>query len=146
VERSSSFRFYAWHPLYSLSLPDGEKLKLLEQYPEFRPVVELYRVFGDSLNCVLCPYKSIGKLVVHNGVEDLSAVYYFAKEALTSRRWHRRFSRLANKTLLEALGGARSRAEPVENQGEQQEGPEGYQGHVDEPPQGVVPAEQGYRG
>jgi 3'-phosphoadenosine 5'-phosphosulfate sulfotransferase (PAPS reductase)/FAD synthetase len=101
VERSNGFRFYAWHPLYSLNLSSEEKIKLLEQHPEFRPIVELYREFGDSLNCVVCPYKPTEKLVVHNSIEDLSAVYHFAKEALTSRRWRRRFSKLANKTLLE---------------------------------------------
>jgi len=105
VERSNGIRFYAWHPLYSLNLSSEEKIKLLEQHPEFRPIVELYRVFGDSLNCVVCPYKPVEKLVVHNGIEDLSAVYHFAKEALTSRRWHRRFSKLANRTLLECGHG-----------------------------------------
>jgi 3'-phosphoadenosine 5'-phosphosulfate sulfotransferase (PAPS reductase)/FAD synthetase len=102
VERSSGFRFYAWHPLFGLNLSSEEKLKMLEQYEEFRPVVQLYKEFGDSLNCVLCPYKSVDKLLVHHGVEDLSAIYYFAKEALKSRRWHKKYSKLANRTLLEA--------------------------------------------
>jgi 3'-phosphoadenosine 5'-phosphosulfate sulfotransferase (PAPS reductase)/FAD synthetase len=93
--------YWAWHPLYSLDLSSEEKLKLLEQHEEFKPVVELYREYGDSLNCVLCPYKSIDKLMVHHGVEDLSAIYYFVKEALKSRRWHKKYSKLANRTLLE---------------------------------------------
>jgi 3'-phosphoadenosine 5'-phosphosulfate sulfotransferase (PAPS reductase)/FAD synthetase len=93
--------YYAWHPLFSLNLSSEEKVKLLEQHPEFGPIVELYREFGDSLNCVVCPYKSAEKLLVHNSVEDLSAVYSFAKEVLRSRRWLRRFSKLTNRTLLD---------------------------------------------
>jgi hypothetical protein len=74
---------------------------MLERHEEFKPVVELYREFGDSLNCVVCPYKPTAKLVVHNSVENLLAVYYFTKEALRTSKWHRKFSKLANKTLLE---------------------------------------------
>jgi 3'-phosphoadenosine 5'-phosphosulfate sulfotransferase (PAPS reductase)/FAD synthetase len=95
--------FWAWHPLFSLNLSSEEKLKILEQHGEFRPIVELYREYGDSLNCVLCPYKSIDKLMAQHGVESLSAVYYFVREALTSRKWRRKYSRLANKTLLEVV-------------------------------------------
>jgi hypothetical protein len=82
-----------------------EKLKLLEQHEEFKPVVELYREFGDSLNCVLCPYKSIDKLMIHHSVESLLAIYYFVKDVLKSKRWHREYSKLANKTLLDVLEG-----------------------------------------
>jgi 3'-phosphoadenosine 5'-phosphosulfate sulfotransferase (PAPS reductase)/FAD synthetase len=103
VERSNGFKFYAWHPLYSLNLSSEEKLRILEQHEEFRPIVELYREFGDSLNCVVCPYKSIDKMMTHHGVEDLSAIYYFVKEALTSKKWHRKFSKLVNKTLIDNL-------------------------------------------
>jgi 3'-phosphoadenosine 5'-phosphosulfate sulfotransferase (PAPS reductase)/FAD synthetase len=101
VERSNGFRFYAWHPLFSLNLSSEEKLRMLEQHEEFKPITQLYREFGDSLNCVVCPYKPIDKLMVHHGVEDLSAIYYFVKEALKSRRWHGAFSKLANKSLLD---------------------------------------------
>lgn|GEM_PF-3875972 len=80
-------------------LTSEEKLKLLEQREEFKPIVELYREFGDSLNCVVCPYKSIDKMITHHGVEDLSAIYYFVKEALTSKKWHKCFSKLAVKTI-----------------------------------------------
>ena len=100
VERSNGFKFYAWHPLYSLNLSSEEKLKMLEQHEEFKPIVELYREYGDSLNCVLCPYKSIDKLMVQHKVEDLSAIYYFAREALRSQKWRRKYSKLASKTLL----------------------------------------------
>jgi len=105
VERNNEFRFYAWHPLYSLNLSSEDKLKMLEQHDEFKPVVELYREYGDSLNCVLCPYKSVDKLMVHNSVENLYPLYCYVKEALRSQRWHRKYSKLANKTLLEAEGG-----------------------------------------
>jgi len=101
VERYNGLKFHAWHPLYLLDLSSEEKLKLLEQHEEFKPVVRLYREFGDSLNCVVCPYKSIDKTMTHHGIEDLSAIYYFVKEVLTSKKWHMKFSKLANKTLID---------------------------------------------
>jgi 3'-phosphoadenosine 5'-phosphosulfate sulfotransferase (PAPS reductase)/FAD synthetase len=103
VATSNKTWYWVWHPLFSLNLSSEEKLKLLEQHEEFKPIVELYREFGDSLNCVLCPYKSIDKLMIHHSVESLSAIYYFVKEALKSRKWRRKYSKLANKTLLEVV-------------------------------------------
>jgi 3'-phosphoadenosine 5'-phosphosulfate sulfotransferase (PAPS reductase)/FAD synthetase len=91
--------YWAWHPLFSLNMSSEEKLRILEQHEEFKPIVEIYREFGDSLNCVLCPYKSIDKLMIHNSVEDLKVLYHFVKEALRSKRWLRKYSKLANKTL-----------------------------------------------
>jgi 3'-phosphoadenosine 5'-phosphosulfate sulfotransferase (PAPS reductase)/FAD synthetase len=93
--------YWAWHPLFSLNLSGEEKLRILEQHEEFRPIVEIYREYGDSLNCVLCPYKSVDKLMIHNSVENLSAIYYFVKEVLKSDRWRRKYSRLASRTLVE---------------------------------------------
>jgi 3'-phosphoadenosine 5'-phosphosulfate sulfotransferase (PAPS reductase)/FAD synthetase len=101
VERYNGLKFYAWHPLYSLYLSSEEKLKLLEQHEEFKPVVNLYREYGDSLNCIVCPYKSTTKMLQHHAAEDLSAIYYFVKEALTSKKRHRKFSKLVNKTLID---------------------------------------------
>jgi hypothetical protein len=101
VERSNGYKFYAWHPLYNLDLSNKDKLKILEQHEEFRPIVQLYREFGDSLNCVVCPYKSIEKMLIHNSVEDISVVYSFVKEAMRSRKYIRMFSKLMNKTLLD---------------------------------------------
>jgi hypothetical protein len=101
VERSNGYKFYAWHPLYNLNLSDEEKLRMLERHEEFKPIVQLYMEFGDSLNCVICPYKSIKKLLMHNAVEDLSAIYSFAKEALRSSKHISYFSKLLNKTMLE---------------------------------------------
>jgi 3'-phosphoadenosine 5'-phosphosulfate sulfotransferase (PAPS reductase)/FAD synthetase len=90
--------YWAWHPLFNLNLSSEEKLRMLEQHEEFKPIVTLYREYGDSLNCVLCPYKSISKMMAHHGVEDLSAIYYFVKEVLRSQRWRRKYSRLASQT------------------------------------------------
>ena len=99
VERYNGLKFYAWHPLYSLDLSNEEKLKLLEQHEEFKPLVKLYREYGDSLNCIVCPYKSTTKMLQHHAAEDLSAIYYFVKEALTSKKWRKCFSKLAVKTI-----------------------------------------------
>jgi len=104
IETADNTRYYAWHPLYSIDLDGEEKLKLLKQYEEFRPIVELYEEFSDSLNCVLCPYKSIDRMLQHNNVEDLSPIYYFIKEALRSKRWCKRFSKLNTVKLDEWLG------------------------------------------
>lgn len=101
IERSGGLRYYSWHPLFSLSMSPEEKLELLKQHEEFRPIVKLYEEFGDSLNCVLCPYKDMDKLLKHRGIEDLSILYDFLRESLLSSRWRRKFSRLGSKTLAE---------------------------------------------
>jgi len=100
VSRKDGTWFYAWHPLFSLTLSDEEKLKILESHEEFKPVVVLYKVFGDSLNCVVCPYKSHLKLMKHHAVEDLTVLYYFARQCLKSERWRRYFSRLLSVPLV----------------------------------------------
>ena len=100
VNTKSGMSFYAWHPLFSLNISDEEKLKVLESHEEFRPVVTLYKVFGDSLNCVVCPYKSPSKMVKHHGVEDLAVLYYFTKQYLRSDKWKKYFSRLLNVPLV----------------------------------------------
>jgi hypothetical protein len=61
VRRYNGLKFHAWHPLYSLNLSSEEKLKLLEQCEEFKPVIDLYMEFGDGLNCIVYPYKSVAK-------------------------------------------------------------------------------------
>jgi len=104
VKTADNTWYWAWHPLFSLNLTSEEKLRILEQYEEFKPIVTLYREYGDSLNCVLCPYKSISKMMIHHDVEDLSAIYYFVKEVLKSQKWRRKYSKLANKTLVEFIG------------------------------------------
>ena len=57
VVSSSGLRWWSWHPLYGIDMPSDEKLEVLSRYREFSCVVELYRRFGDSLNCVICPYR-----------------------------------------------------------------------------------------
>jgi len=91
--------YYSWHPLYSVNLSSDEKLKILSQYEEFKPIVELYKVYGDSLNCVVCPYKSISKMVKHHVVEDLRILYYFVRLSLKSEKW-KKFLRLSQRPLL----------------------------------------------
>jgi hypothetical protein len=92
--------YYAWHPLYNINLSSSDKLKILEKYEEFKPIVELYRVFGDSLNCVVCPYKSIDKMLTHHATEDLKILCYFVKLALRSEKWRRKFAKLAQRPLV----------------------------------------------
>jgi hypothetical protein len=101
IETADRTKYYAWHPLYSLKLSGEEKLELLKQHEEFKPVVKLYEEFGDSLNCVLCPYKSVDKMLKHHSVEDLSVLYDFLRISLKKDRWRRKFSRLGSKTLAE---------------------------------------------
>jgi len=103
VETQEGTRYYVWHPLFSLDLSDGEKLQLLRRHEEFWPVVRLYEEFGDSLNCVVCPYKSRSKMMRHHAAEDLSALYRFAEECLRSRKWKKMFSALANRPLSRFL-------------------------------------------
>jgi hypothetical protein len=62
-------------------------------------VIDLYMEFEDGLNCIAYPYKSIAKMLQHYTIEDLSAVYYFVKEALTSKKWRKCFSKLTVKTI-----------------------------------------------
>jgi hypothetical protein len=99
VGRYNGLKFHAWHLLYSLNPSSEEKLKLLEQCEEFKPVINLYVEYGDSLNCIVYPYKSAAKMLQHHTAEDLSAVYYFVKETLTSKKWCKCFSKLAVKTI-----------------------------------------------
>jgi len=103
IETTNNTRYYAWHPLYSVNLDDEEKLKLLKQYEEFRPIVELYEEFGDSLNCMLCPYKSVDKMLCHHSVEDLSSIYYFIREVVKNRKWSKKYSKLGHKGLEEFI-------------------------------------------
>jgi len=96
-------RFWAWHPLFSLRLSDREKLEALRRHPEFEPVVLLYEAFGDSMNCVVCPYKPLAKMRRYRLAEDARILRRFAEVALRSERWRRYFSGLLDGSLeLEA--------------------------------------------
>jgi len=103
VETTNRTWYYAWHPLFDLDLNNEEKLELLRRHEEFKPVVRLYEVFGDSLNCVVCPYKEESKLTRHHAAEDLSVLYYFAERCLRSRDWKERFSCVKAKPLSRFL-------------------------------------------
>ena len=97
VERvHSGFKFWAWHPLINFT---GNPLDELRKHDEFKPIVTLYEKFGDSLNCVLCPYKNKTKLIKYRDAEDFDIMLWFMDEVMTSRKWRKRFSFLKNKPL-----------------------------------------------
>jgi hypothetical protein len=99
--RSERRRYWSWHPLFSLSMSSKEKLEVLKQYKEFECVVQLYEVFGDSMNCTICPYKSREKLMKLTAVEP-SEIYYTALEiSLRSGKWKRKLQLLKNSKTLE---------------------------------------------
>jgi hypothetical protein len=76
---------------------------LLSRHPEEEPVVLLYEAFGDSMNCVVCPYKPLGKMRRYRLAEDARILRRFAEVALRSERWKRYFSGLLDGSLeLEA--------------------------------------------
>jgi len=89
VRKHNGFKYYSWHPLFSFN---GDPLEELRKYPEFKPIVRLYEVYGDSLNCVLCPYRSRGRYQRIHGIEDLTVIDYFLKQTTRSRTWHRLLS------------------------------------------------------
>ena len=89
---------YRWHPLMNY---DGDPLDELRRYEEFQPIVKLYEIFSDSLNCVVCPYKSPKKLIKYHGLEDLSIISNFVSLVMRSEKWKKLFSFTKNKTLLE---------------------------------------------
>jgi len=97
----NGIKVYAWHPLFGLRLTEEEKLRLLEQHEEFKPIVELYRRFGDSMNCIVCPYKRGPKYARLNAVENMYAVWAFADRALKSSRWKHELAPARATTLLD---------------------------------------------
>jgi len=94
--RHNGFRYWAWHPLFSF---EDDPLEELKKHPEFQPVVLLYELYGDSLNCVICPYKSKQKYIRYHQVENLSIVYDYMKLVMRSRRHINKLSFSKNKTL-----------------------------------------------
>jgi hypothetical protein len=99
--RSERRHYWAWHPLFSLNISSKEKLEMLKQYKEFECVVQLYEIFEDSMNCVICPYKSKEKLMKLTAVEP-SEIYYNALEvSLKSSRWKKKFRLLKSSESLE---------------------------------------------
>jgi len=100
IETTNNTRFWAWHPLYNLNLSSEEKLKILGQHEEFKPIVLLYRRFGDSLNCVLCPYKEREKYMKLHAEEDASIIAKFIELVMRSDRWKEKFSILNNEKKI----------------------------------------------
>jgi len=89
---SGNYTWWSWHPLYSLKLSGSEKLKMLEEHREFKCVVELYRTYGDSLNCIVCPYRVVAIELGHIVAEYIDNV-------VKSDTIRKRLSRLKNKPL-----------------------------------------------
>ena len=95
VETSRGFSFVALHPLYGLEF---DRLALIEwvarrfePFRYYRCVVELYRVYGDSMNCILCPYKQPQRLLRNLAVDPAlkEAVAGFIEVALRGEHWQR---------------------------------------------------------
>ena len=99
VETASDNKFWAWHPLFSLQMSDDEKLEVLRKRPEFEPIVYLYENFGDSLNCVVCPYKPLRKMMKYRLAEDARILQRFAQTCLRSEYWKRYFNGLLDAAL-----------------------------------------------
>jgi len=99
--------YWAWHPLFSLSMSSKERLELLKQHEEFKCVAQLYELYGDSMNCVICPYKSREKLMKLAPAEP-AEIYYAALEvSLHSPRWKKRLALLkGNRSLEEYVLGS----------------------------------------
>jgi len=104
--RTGTRRYWSWHPLFSLDMDTRGKLEMLGQHQEFRCVKTLYEQYGDSLNCVICPYKSREKLA-RLGVAEPSSIYFDAIDiCLRSEKWKHKFSVLNSGTrITDFLGG-----------------------------------------
>jgi len=100
VERSNGFRFYAWHPLIDYN---GDPLEELRKYREFEPIVKLYEVFGDSMNCVVCPYKTRMKYAKYNNVEILDPIIEFVSITMRSKTFLRLFNSFKIHSLEEFI-------------------------------------------
>jgi len=83
--RTGIGEYWVWHPLYSWK---GDKMKALREHEEFRCVAKLYEKYGDSLNCVVCPYKNRSKLIKYHfqDNEALDIIYDFMSETMRSRQ------------------------------------------------------------
>ena len=99
--------YWAWHPLYSLDIDSDRKLEILKQHKEFECVVKLYEVYSDSMNCVICPYKSKEKIMRLAGSDPLVAVYWNTIDVcVSSERWRKKFSLLGiSKKIIDYMKG-----------------------------------------
>jgi len=87
IVRSNGFKFYAWHPLFSTD--NDNVFDMVRKHEEFKCVAELYEKFGDSLNCIVCPYKKRDKIAKYHYAdgEALQIIHQFMKEAVRSKKW-----------------------------------------------------------
>jgi 3'-phosphoadenosine 5'-phosphosulfate sulfotransferase (PAPS reductase)/FAD synthetase len=103
VKTAGGTEYWAWHPLFSVNMSPEEKLEILRKHEEFRPIVELYERFGESMNCVVCPYFSRKEMLRIHSAENLRILHYFAEECLGSDQWKKYFKTLTVEPLNEML-------------------------------------------
>jgi 3'-phosphoadenosine 5'-phosphosulfate sulfotransferase (PAPS reductase)/FAD synthetase len=90
---------YSWTPLFSLDLSSKEKLNILRKHKEFEPIVFMYDRFGDSMNCMYCPYKSKENIEKLHRVEDMTVVKMFIDRFISSRSVRKSVSGITNMSL-----------------------------------------------
>ncbi|RLG82837.1 MAG: hypothetical protein DRO39_09140 [Thermoprotei archaeon] len=96
IETKDGTQFWAWHPLINF---DGDPLDELRKHPEFRPIVKLYEHFGDSMNCVVCPYKTTSKYIKHNEVEPLDIISDYVNTVMRSKHFRKVFNKMRTINL-----------------------------------------------
>lgn len=91
VKSRNRGEYWAWHPLYSRKLSAEEKLSILEQHEELSCVARLYRLYNDSMNCVICPYRMPLRTAKALSPENVlaAAAGNFLSQATRSRQWQR---------------------------------------------------------
>jgi hypothetical protein len=90
--KTGTRRYWTWHPLFGLDLDARGKLEMLGRSPEFRCVKTLYELYGDSMNCVICPYKGRDKLARLSATEPSTIYYDVIDMCLRSEKWKHKFS------------------------------------------------------
>jgi hypothetical protein len=101
IDSKGAVPYYSWTPLFSLDLSSKEKLDLLRKHREFEPVIWLYDKFGDSMNCLYCPYKSKDKISALHRVEDMTVVKMFIDRFITSEKVRKSVSGVSNMSLAD---------------------------------------------
>ena len=100
IRTNSGRHYWSWHPLYGLRLDPKQKLEMLKRFKEFGCVVKLYEIFGDSMNCTICPYKNREKLMKLSAAEPGSIYHNTIDICLRSDRWKEKFSILNNEKKI----------------------------------------------
>jgi len=88
--------YWVWHPLYYIK-SNEEVFEILKKHKEFSCVLELYQRFGDSLNCVLCPYWSKEKILKYYSVEGDKIIYCFLQQAIRSKHYLEKYKPTSEK-------------------------------------------------